>query len=165
MLTHSHSFSFSLSHCYFYTFSSFKPPTLLFFLFIPTWWPYFIFLRKNRNTCKQMSIFFHHKVSQPKCISVLILYLPCCMKWPSFAKAIISSFVLDLIPFYQLLTSLLQSPTLSPTTRTLWTALKRALIDPSFKNKAKQITPFTLYAPLYDCSVSPSISWEVSSKE
>ena len=53
----------------------------------------------RKNNYKQMSISVHHKISQLTCVSVLILHLPCCMKWPCFAKTIISSFILDFIPF------------------------------------------------------------------
>lgn len=86
-----------------------------------------------------MSISFHHKTSRFKCTSVLILYLPCCMKCPCFAKTIVSSFVPDLILFTSYGLHSCSDPLCLPSTRPCSTALQCASQIPALKNKAKQI--------------------------
>lgn len=87
------------------------------------------FLEKNKNSPKQMSIFFHHKIYQPKCISMPILYLPFCMKCLCFAKTIISPLYWISSLFIQLKTSF-SYPLWLPTTRSCSRALKHALMEP-----------------------------------
>lgn len=135
MLTHS--VSSSLSSLFYTKNSLLFPASSISLLLIQRWWQSFIFLRKNKNCPKQMSIFFH-KIYQLKCISVPILYLPSTMKCLCFAKTIISSFVLDLFPFYPIkdLTAVVLYGFLQLDQST---ALKHALMEPIFKNKTKQL--------------------------
>ena len=97
-----------------------------------------------------MSISIHHKISQRKCISVLVLYLPCCMKWTCFAKTIILSFVLDFIPFTSCGLLSCSDPLCLRTTRPCSRALQCTSSIPALKSKAKQISSFTQHVPLYE---------------
>ena len=75
---------------------------------------------------EQMSISVHHKTSRFKRTSVLILYLPCCMKCPCFAKTIVSSFVPDFILFTSYGLHSCSDPLCLPSTRPCSTALQCA---------------------------------------